>query len=197
MVNTEVKLQSGAETGARAQETSATELIVADDPVLVAESMVGTDRFSGPYGRQRIFRRRRLTASPYRDRHCSRRGTLFLYPFTGCPGSTPAHGETPIPRGALVALRVLSPWNHRADIPGDGTFVSGGAVSCRATGTATRCRSALRQPSAPGRLHGWVYPPVGAFWWTPIQPRLHPDRHHDRGISPQRFNPLLMHAQSA
>lgn len=125
----------------------------ANDPVLVAESMVGTDLF-GPYGCEDFVDAAFGLTTETGIGHDM---ALSFYQSLAAQGLD--HHETPIPRGALVFS--TGPYGNHVDISrGDGTFVSGG-VQGLSPGYGDGHQIQILPTANLGEwtMHGWVYPP--------------------------------------
>lgn len=125
----------------------------ADDHVLVAESMVGTDAF-GPYGCEDFVDAAFGLTTETGIGHDMARSFYQSLADRGLD-----HHETPIPRGALVFS--VGPYGNHVDISrGDGTFVSGG-VQGLAPGYGDGHQVQILPSANLGawRMYGWVYPP--------------------------------------
>jgi hypothetical protein len=123
------------------------------DPVLVAESMVGTDVF-GPYGCEDFVDAAFGLTTETGIGHDM---ALSFYQSLAARGLD--HHETPIPRGALVFS--AGPYGNHVDISrGDGTFVSGG-VQGLSPGYGDGHQVQILPTANLGQwtMIGWVYPP--------------------------------------
>lgn len=124
-----------------------------NDPVLVAESMVGTDAF-GPYGCEDFVDAAFGLTTETGIGHDM---ALSFYESLAALGLD--HHETPIPRGALVFS--AGPYGNHVDISrGDGTFVSGG-VQGLSPGYGDGHQVQILPTANLGEwtMYGWVYPP--------------------------------------
>ena len=124
-----------------------------NDPVLVAESMVGTDAF-GPYGCEDFVDAAFGLTTETGIGHDE---ALFFYNSLAARGLD--HHETPIPRGALV-FSVGQYGNHVDISRGDGTFVSGG-VQGLSPGYGDGHQIQILPTANLGEwtMYGWAYPP--------------------------------------
>lgn len=125
----------------------------AGDPVLVAESMVGTDVF-GPYGCEDFVD---AAFGLTTETGIAHDAALSFYQSLAARGLD--HHETPIPRGALVFSR--GTYGNHVDISrGDGTFVSGG-VQGLSPGYGDGHQIQILPTANLGEwsMYGWVYPP--------------------------------------
>lgn len=125
----------------------------ADDPVLVAEGMVGTDVF-GPYGCEDFVD---AAFGLTTDTGIGHDMALSFYQSLAAQGLD--HHETPIPRGALVFS--AGPYGNHVDISrGDGTFVSGG-VQGLSPGYGDGHQVQILPTANLGEwtMYGWAYPP--------------------------------------
>jgi hypothetical protein len=125
----------------------------AKDPVLVAESMVGTDVF-GPYGCEDFVDAAFGLTTETGIGHDM---ALSFYQSLAAQGLD--HHETPIPRGALVFS--VGPYGNHVDISrGDGTFVSGG-VQGLSPGYGDGHQVQILPTANLGEwtMYGWAYPP--------------------------------------
>ena len=123
------------------------------DPVLVAESMVGTDVF-GPYGCEDfVDAAYGLTT----DTGIAHDSALSFYRSLADRGLD--HHETPIPRGALVFS--AGPYGNHVDISrGDGTFVSGGVQGLSpGYGDGHQVQILPTANLGAWTMFGWAYPP--------------------------------------
>ncbi len=128
-------------------------LYPANDPVLVAESMVGTDVF-GPYGCEDFVD---AAFGLTTDTGIGHDMALSFYQSLAAQGLD--HHETPIPRGALVFS--VGPYGNHVDISrGDGTFVSGG-VQGLSPGYGDGHQVQILPTANLGEwtMYGWAYPP--------------------------------------
>lgn len=125
----------------------------ANDPVLVAESMVGTDVF-GPYGCEDFVD---AAFGLTTDTGIGHDMALSFYQSLAAQGLD--HHETPIPRGALVFS--AGPYGNHVDISrGDGTFVSGGVQGLSpGYGDGHQVQILPTANLGAWRMYGWVYPP--------------------------------------
>lgn len=125
----------------------------ADDPVLVAESMVGTDVF-GPYGCEDFVDAAHGLTTETGIAHDA---ALSFYLSLAARGLD--HHETPIPRGALVFSK--GPYGNHVDISrGDGTFVSGGVQGLSpGYGDGHQVQILPSANLGSWTMYGWVYPP--------------------------------------
>ncbi|MBU3748936.1 MAG: hypothetical protein FGM52_00525 [Mycobacterium sp.] len=125
----------------------------ANDPVLVAESMVGTDVF-GPYGCEDFVDAAFGLTTETGIGHDM---ALSFYQSLADQGLD--HHETPIPRGALVFS--ASPYGNHVDISrGDGTFVSGGVQGLSpGYGDGHQVQILPTANLGAWEMYGWVYPP--------------------------------------
>ncbi len=125
----------------------------ANDPVLVAESMVGTDAF-GPYGCEDFVDAAFGLTTETGIGHDM---ALSFYQSLAAQGLD--HHETPIPRGALV-FSVGQYGNHVDISRGDGTFVSGGVQGLSpGYGDGHQVQILPTANLGEWRMYGWVYPP--------------------------------------
>lgn len=125
----------------------------ANDPVLVAESMVGTDMF-GPYGCEDFVDAAFGLTTETGIGHDM---ALSFYQSLAAQGLD--HHETPIPRGALVFS--AGQYGNHVDISrGDGTFVSGG-VQGLSPGYGDGHQIQILPTANLGEwtMYGWAYPP--------------------------------------
>lgn len=124
-----------------------------DDPVLLAESMVGTDVF-GPYGCEDFVDAAFGLTTETGIGHDM---ALSFYQSLAALGLD--HHETPIPRGALVFS--ASPYGNHVDISrGDGTFVSGGVQGLSpGYGDGHQVQILPTANLGAWTMYGWVYPP--------------------------------------
>lgn len=123
------------------------------DPVLVAESMVGTDAF-GPYGCEDFVD---AAFGLTTETGIAHDAALSFYQSLAARGLD--HHETPIPRGALVFSK--GTYGNHVDISrGDGTFVSGG-VQGLSPGYGDGHQIQILPTANLGEwtMYGWVYPP--------------------------------------
>ena len=125
----------------------------ANDPVLVAESMVGTDVF-GPYGCEDFVDAAFGLTTETGIGHDMARS---FYQSLAARGLD--HHETPIPRGALVFS--VSPYGNHVDISrGDGTFVSGGVQGLSpGYGDGHQIQILPSANLGAWTMYGWAYPP--------------------------------------
>ena len=125
----------------------------ANDPVLVAESMVGTDVF-GPYGCEDFVD---AAFGLTTDTGIGHDMALSFYQSLAALGLD--HHETPIPRGALVFT--AGPYGNHVDISrGDGTFVSGGVQGLSpGYGDGHEVQILPTANLGAWTMYGWVYPP--------------------------------------
>ena len=125
----------------------------ANDHVLVAESMVGTDVF-GPYGCEDFVDAAFGLTTETGIGHDMARS---FYQSLAARGLD--HHETPIPRGALVFS--ASPYGNHVDISrGDGTFVSGGVQGLSpGYGDGHQVQILPTANLGAWTMYGWVYPP--------------------------------------
>ena len=125
----------------------------ANDPVLVAESMVGTDVF-GPYGCEDFVD---AAFGLTTDTGIGHDAALSFYQSLAARGLD--HHETPIPRGALVFS--AGPYGNHVDISrGDGTFVSGGVQGLSpGYGDGHQVQILPTANLGAWTMYGWVYPP--------------------------------------
>lgn len=125
----------------------------ANDPVLVAESMVGTDVF-GPYGCEDFVDAAFGLTTETGIGHDM---ALSFYQSLAALGLD--HHETPIPRGALVFS--AGPYGNHVDISrGDGTFVSGGVQGLSpGYGDGHQVQILPTANLGAWTMYGWVYPP--------------------------------------
>ena len=125
----------------------------ANDPVLVAESMVGTDMF-GPYGCEDFVDAAFGLTTETGIGHDM---ALSFYQSLAARGLD--HHETPIPRGALV-FSVGQYGNHVDISRGDGTFVSGGVQGLSpGYGDGHQIQILPTANLGEWEMYGWVYPP--------------------------------------
>jgi hypothetical protein len=124
-----------------------------NDPVLVAESMVGTDMF-GPYGCEDFVDAAFGLTTETGIGHDM---ALSFYQSLAARGLD--HHETPIPRGALVFS--ASPYGNHVDISrGDGTFVSGGVQGLSpGYGDGHQVQILPTANLGDWTMYGWAYPP--------------------------------------
>ena len=124
-----------------------------NDPVLVAESMVGTDMF-GPYGCEDFVDAAFGLTTETGIGHDM---ALSFYQSLAALGLD--HHETPIPRGALVFS--AGPYGNHVDISrGDGTFVSGGVQGLSpGYGDGHQIQILPTANLGAWTMYGWVYPP--------------------------------------
>jgi hypothetical protein len=124
-----------------------------NDPVLVAESMVGTDMF-GPYGCEDFVDAAFGLTTETGIGHDM---ALSFYQSLAALGLD--HHETPIPRGALVFS--ASPYGNHVDISrGDGTFVSGGVQGLSpGYGDGHQVQILPSANLGAWTMYGWAYPP--------------------------------------
>lgn len=124
-----------------------------NDPVLVAESMVGTDAF-GPYGCEDFVDAAYGLTTETGIGHDM---ALSFYYSMAAQGLD--HHETPIPRGALVFS--TGQYGNHVDISrGDGTFVSGGVQGLSpGYGDGHQIQILPTANLGPFTVHGWIYPP--------------------------------------
>ena len=125
----------------------------ANDHVLVAESMVGTDVF-GPYGCEDFVDAAFGLTTDTGIGHDMARS---FYQSLAARGLD--HHETPIPRGALVFS--AGPYGNHVDISrGDGTFVSGGVQGLSpGYGDGHQVQILPAANLGAWTMYGWVYPP--------------------------------------
>ena len=123
------------------------------DPVLVAESMVGTDVF-GPYGCEDFVDAAFGLTTETGIGHDM---ALSFYQSLAARGLD--HHETPIPRGALVFS--AGPYGNHVDISrGDGTFVSGGVQGLSpGYGDGHQIQILPTANLGDWTMYGWAYPP--------------------------------------
>lgn len=125
----------------------------AGNPVMVAETMLGTDAF-GAYGCEDFVDAAygRTTATGI-----AHDGALAFYQSLADSGL--AHHEMPIPRGALVFS--AGPDGDHVDISrGDGTYVSGGVQGLSPGYGDGHDVQILPTPNLGSfTVYGWVYPP--------------------------------------
>ena len=124
-----------------------------NDPVLVAESMVGTDVF-GPYGCEDFVDAAFGLTTETGIGHDM---ALSFYQSLAALGLD--HHETPIPRGALVFS--AGPYGNHVDISrGDGTFVSGGVQGLSpGYGDGHQIQILPTANLGDWSMYGWTYPP--------------------------------------
>ena len=124
-----------------------------NDPVLVAESMVGTDVF-GPYGCEDFVDAAFGLTTETGIGHDM---ALSFYQSLAARGLD--HHETPIPRGALVFS--AGPYGNHVDISrGDGTFVSGGVQGLSpGYGDGHQVQILPSANLGAWTMYGWAYPP--------------------------------------
>jgi hypothetical protein len=124
-----------------------------NDPVRVAESMVGTDAF-GPYGCEDFVDAAFGLTTETGIGHDM---ALSFYQSLAARGLD--HHETPIPRGALVFS--AGPYGNHVDISrGDGTFVSGGVQGLSpGYGDGHQIQILPSANLGAWTMFGWVYPP--------------------------------------
>ncbi|MCW1958273.1 MAG: hypothetical protein KIH64_006965 [Mycobacterium sp.] len=124
-----------------------------NDPVLVAESMVGTDVF-GPYGCEDFVDAAFGLTTETGIGHDM---ALSFYQSMAARGLD--HHETPIPRGALVFS--VGPYGNHVDISrGDGTFVSGGVQGLSpGYGDGHQIQILPSANLGAWKMYGWIYPP--------------------------------------
>jgi hypothetical protein len=124
-----------------------------NDPVLVAESMVGTDMF-GPYGCEDFVDAAFGLTTETGIGHDM---ALSFYQSLAARGLD--HHETPIPRGALVFS--AGPYGNHVDISrGDGTFVSGGVQGLSpGYGDGHQIQILPTANLGDWTMYGWAYPP--------------------------------------
>lgn len=123
------------------------------NPVMVAESMLGTDAF-GPYGCEDFVDAAygRTTATGI-----SHDAALAFYQSLADRGL--AHHEMPVPRGALV-FSAGADGDHVDISRGDGTYVSGGVQGLSPGYGDGHDVQILPTPNLGSwTLYGWVYPP--------------------------------------
>jgi hypothetical protein len=124
-----------------------------DNPVMVAERMVGTDAF-GPYGCEDFVDAAygRTTATGI-----GHDAALAFYQSLADRGL--AHHEIPAPRGALVFS--TGPDGDHVDISrGDGTYVSGGVQGLwPGYGNGHNVQILPTPNLGSWTLYGWAYPP--------------------------------------
>jgi hypothetical protein len=123
------------------------------NPVMVAESMVGTDAF-GPYGCEdfvdAVYGRTTATGIGHDE-------ALAFYRSLADRGL--AHHEMPIPRGALV-FSTGADGDHVDISRGDGTYISAGVQGLSPGYGDGRNIQILPTPNLGSwTLYGWVYPP--------------------------------------
>ena len=123
------------------------------NPVMVAESMLGTDAF-GPYGCEDFvdaaYGRTTATGIGYD-------AALAFYQSVADRGL--AHHEMPVPRGALV-FSTGADGDHVDISRGDGTYVSGGVQGLSPGYGDGHDVQILPTPNLGSwTLYGWVYPP--------------------------------------
>ena len=123
------------------------------NPVMVAESMVGTDAF-GPYGCEdfvdAVYGRTTTTGIGHDTAQA-------FYQSLADRGL--AHHEMPVPRGALV-FTTGADGDHVDISRGDGTYVSGGVQGLWPGYGDGRNVQILPTPNLGSwTLYGWVYPP--------------------------------------
>ncbi len=125
----------------------------ASDPVLVAESMAGTDMF-GPYGCEDFVDAAFGLTTETGIGHDM---ALSFYQSLAARGLD--HHETPIPRGALVFS--VGPYGNHVDISrGDGTFVSGGVQGLSpGYGDGHQIQILPAANLGTWQMYGWAYPP--------------------------------------
>lgn len=125
----------------------------ANDHVLVAESMVGTDLF-GPYGCEDFVD---AAFGLTTETGIGHDAALSFYQSLASRGLD--HHETPIPRGALVFS--AGPYGNHVDISrGDGTFVSGGVQGLSpGYGDGHQVQILPSANLGPWTMYGWAYPP--------------------------------------
>jgi hypothetical protein len=125
----------------------------ANDHVLVAESMVGTDVF-GPYGCEDFVDAAFGLTTETGIGHDM---ALSFYQSLVALGLD--HHETPIPRGALVFS--AGPYGNHVDISrGDGTFVSGGVQGLSpGYGDGHQIQILPTANLGAWTMYGWAYPP--------------------------------------
>ena len=123
-----------------------------NDPVLVAESMVGTDMF-GPYGCEDFVDAAFGLTTETGIGHDM---ALSFYQSLAARGLD--HHETPIPRGALVFS--AGPYGNHVDISrGDGTFVSGGVQGLSpGYGDGHQIQILPTANLGDWTMYGWAYP---------------------------------------
>lgn len=123
------------------------------DPVLVAESMVGTDAF-GPYGCEDFVD---AAFGLTTETGIGHDAALSFYQSLAARGLD--HHETPIPRGALVFSK--GDYGNHVDISrGDGTFVSGGVQGLSpGYGDGHQIQILPTANLGAWSMYGWVYPP--------------------------------------
>lgn len=124
-----------------------------NDPVAVAERMVGTDAF-GPYGCEDLVDAAFGLTTETGIGHDM---ALSFYQSLAARGLD--HHETPIPRGALVFS--AGPYGNHVDISrGDGTFVSGGVQGLSpGYGDGHQVQILPTANLGAWTMYGWVYPP--------------------------------------
>ncbi len=124
-----------------------------NDPVVIAESMVGTDVF-GPYGCEDFVD---AAFGLTTDTGIGHDMALSFYQSLADLGLD--HHETPIPRGALVFS--AGPYGNHVDISrGDGTFVSGGVQGLSpGYGDGHQVQILPTANLGAWTMYGWVYPP--------------------------------------
>ncbi|MCB0940587.1 MAG: hypothetical protein KDB72_10155 [Mycobacterium sp.] len=142
---------SGAELAPAPRDLGTT--YSADDPVLVAESMLGTDVF-GPYGCEDFVDAAHGLTTETGIAHDA---ALSFYQSLAARGLD--HHETPIPRGALVFSK--GAYGNHVDISrGDGTFVSGGVQGLSpGYGDGHQVQILPSANLGSWTMYGWVYPP--------------------------------------
>ncbi len=125
----------------------------ANDHVLIAESMVGTDVF-GPYGCEDFVD---AAFGLTTETGIGHDAALSFYQSLAARGLD--HHETPIPRGALVFS--AGPYGNHVDISrGDGTFVSGGVQGLSpGYGNGHQVQILPTANLGTWTMYGWVYPP--------------------------------------
>jgi hypothetical protein len=123
------------------------------NPVMVAESMLGTDAF-GPYGCEDFVDAAYGRATATGIGHDA---ALAFYQSLADRGLD--HHEMPVPRGALVFS--AGPDGDHVDISrGDGTYVSGGVQGLSPGYGDGHDVQILPTPNLGSwTLYGWVYPP--------------------------------------
>lgn len=125
----------------------------ANDPVLVAESMLGTDVF-GSYGCEDFVD---AAFGLTTDTGIAHNAALSFYQSLAARGL--GHHEMPIPRGALV-FSAGQDGNHVDISRGDGTYVSGGVQGLSPGYGDGHQVQILPSPNLGAwTMYGWVYPP--------------------------------------
>lgn len=125
----------------------------ANDPVRLAETMVGTDVF-GPYGCEDF-----VDAAFGRTTETGIGHDMALSFYQSLAAQGLDHHETPIPRGALVFS--AGPYGNHVDISrGDGTFVSGGVQGLSpGYGDGHQIQILPTANLGAWTMYGWAYPP--------------------------------------